>query len=394
MATSFSRTLRSLDQQRPKPWLLLSLVFALVVWACWLILARVPVYEVTQHARLEVTRAAHPLAASVSGRIVRSQLQLGRRVAEGDVLVELDATEAELAVSEKQTRIASLAARLTALEKEIVSERETLDAQKQARLESTEELTAQIERTQLQAKFAGAQAARAKQLRTSDSISESEAEKMLVDAEMTAAALTEAKAAIKRSDRDRLALENARQTQIIRLERESVQLRGDMDNERAAIRRLERDLTECQLRAPVAGRIGEVAELRVGSVVQVAQKLCAVVPDGSPRAIARFQPVVVGRLKPGQSARLRLDGFPWTQYGTLPATVTGIDTEPHDGLIRVELSLSPRPTSKIPLDHGLTGSVEIEVERVSPVSLLLRAAGQFLGTRKSTAILHGGPNEP
>ena len=118
-----------------------------------------------------------------------------------------------------------------------------------------------------------------------------------------------------------------------------------------------------------------------GSVVQAAQKLCVIVPAGSPRAVAQFSPAVVGRLKSGQSARIRLAGFPWTQYGRLPASVTNIDTEPKDGLIRVELSLAPRPTSRIPLDHGLTGSVEIEVDRISPAVLLLRAAGQYLGTR-------------
>ena len=390
MATSFSRTLRSLDQQRPRSWLLLSLVFVLVVGACWLVLARVPIYEVTQQARLEVALAAHALATNVSGRVVRSQLQLGRQVAEGDVLVELDATDAELAISEKRTWIVSLDARRTALEREIAAERETLDAQKQASSQSTEELTAQVTKAQSQAKFAFSQAARVKKLRETNSVSESEAEKMIVDAETSAAALTEAQAASKRSDRDRTALEKERQTRIVRLERESVEIRGDIDNERGAIRRLERDLAERQLRAPVAGRIGEMAEVRVGSVVQVAQKLCAIVPAGSPRAIAHFQPIVVGRLKPGQSARLRLDGFPWTQYGTLPATVTDIDTEPRDGMVRVELSLSPRPTSKIPLDHGLTGSVEIEVERVAPTVLLLRAAGQFLRTRKSGEMLQLG----
>ncbi len=142
MATSFSRTLRSLDQQRPRSWLVLSLVLVLSLGTSWLLLARVPVYEVTQQARLEVSRAAHPLAASVSGRVVRSQLQLGREVAEGDVLVELDATDAELAVREKQTRISSLESRRISLDKEIAAERETLVAQRQARSQSADELGA------------------------------------------------------------------------------------------------------------------------------------------------------------------------------------------------------------------------------------------------------------
>jgi len=384
MATTFSRTLRSLDQQRPRPWLLFSMLFVVTALAAWMTLARVSVYEVTQQARLEVSRAAHPLAASVPGRIVRSQLQLGRQVAEGDVLVELDTTDAELAVREKQTRVTSLEARRVALDKEIAAERATLAAQRQARSQSAEELEAQIEKAEAQAKFAAVQADRATKLRATNSLSAAEAEKALADAETTRAALTESRAALKRSGSDRVALENERQTRIVRLERESVELSGDIDNERAAIRRLERDLAERQLRAPVAGRIGEVADVRVGSVVQAAQKLCAIIPAGAPRAVAHFPPAVVGRLKSGQSARLRLDGFPWTQFGTLPATVADIDTEPQDGLIRVELSLAPRPTSNIPLDHGLTGSVEIEVERISPTVLLLRAAGQFLGTSRQS----------
>ena len=63
---------------------------------------------------------------------------------------------------------------------------------------------------------------------------------------------------------------------------------------------------------------------------------------------------MVGRLKPGQPARLRLAGFPWTQYGVVPARVGDVGTEPQDGLIRGELRLEPRPTSVIPLEHGLT----------------------------------------
>jgi multidrug resistance efflux pump len=282
----------------------------------------------------------------------------------------------------KRKRESPLESRRVALAKEIAAERTTLDAQQQARSQSTVELTAQIAKAESQARFATTQAERAIKLREQKSNTPADVERALADVETTGAALTEAQAALKRSDGDRLALENQRQTSIIRLERESVELGGDIDNERAAILRLQRDLSERRLRAPVAGRIGEVADVRVGSVIQAAQKLCVIVPAGSPRAVAQFSSAVLGRLKSGQSARLRLDGFPWTQYGTLPAIVTDIDTEPKDGLIRVELSLTPRPTSRIPLDHGLTGSVEIEVDRVSPAVLVLRAAGQFLGTRR------------
>ena len=44
----------------------------------------------------------------------------------------------------------------------------------------------------------------------------------------------------------------------------------------------------------------------------------------------------IGRVRPGQQATMRLDGFPWAQFGTIAATVTEAATEIRDGNIRVE----------------------------------------------------------
>lgn len=379
---AFKRTLRSLEVDRQRPIIEWALLLVLALWIVWFCLAKVPVYEVSDKARLEVSRAAHSLASSVPGRVVHSHLQLGRQVAEGDVLVELDSLDAELAVRENQARIASLQSRGAAIEREVAAERETLIAQQQAREQSMVESRAQIARATSQLKNADAELVRYKILHESKSVAQADLEKAQTLVETTRADLSEAQAAAQRGDQDRRTLENERQTRIVRLEREAVEMNGAMEIEKAAIRRLERDISEKKIRAPVAGRIGEVTDVRVGSVVAAGAKLCAIIPEGLPRAVAAYSPTVVGRLKPEQTARLRLAGFPWTQYGTVPAIVNDISTEPQDGLIRVELSLTPQPTSLIPLDHGLTGSVEIEVERVSPAVLVLRAAGQFLGTRR------------
>jgi membrane fusion protein (multidrug efflux system) len=134
----------------------------------------------------------------------------------------------------------------------------------------------------------------------------------------------------------------------------------------------------------VAGRVGEAAEFRVGSVVRPADRLGAIVPTGEPRGVALFPAAAVGRIRPGQVARLRLDGFPWAQYGTLPATVTDVGNEPTSGLIRVEFALAPDPDSAIVVEHGLPGSAEVEVEHVSPAVLVLRAAGQYVAGRRTS----------
>jgi multidrug resistance efflux pump len=95
--------------------------------------------------------------------------------------------------------------------------------------------------------------------------------------------------------------------------------------------------------------------------------------------VASFEPAVaLGRIYPGQTAVMRLDGFPWSQYGTIPATVQRVATEVIDGSVQVELSIIPNARSTVPLQQGLPGAVEIELERISPALLLLRAAGTLI----------------
>jgi membrane fusion protein (multidrug efflux system) len=83
---------------------------------------------------------------------------------------------------------------------------------------------------------------------------------------------------------------------------------------------------------------------------------------------------------------MRLDAYPWTQFGTLPAQVGNVANEPSAGKIRVELAVQPRKNSAIVLQHGLTGSVEVEVDRVSPASMILRSAVKLLSAAQKESL--------
>jgi membrane fusion protein (multidrug efflux system) len=63
-----------------------------------------------------------------------------------------------------------------------------------------------------------------------------------------------------------------------------------------------------------------------------------------------------------------------------------VANEARDGAIRVELRLVPEALTTIPLQHGLPGTVEVEVERVSPAALVLRGVGQRLGVSPRGAV--------
>jgi membrane fusion protein (multidrug efflux system) len=93
--------------------------------------------------------------------------------------------------------------------------------------------------------------------------------------------------------------------------------------------------------------------------------------------VGEFTPAtVLGGVRRGQRARLRLDGFPWTQYGSIDATVSRVASEVRDNRVRIELTPTGSTMPGLVMQHGLPGTAEISLEQVSPAVLMLRASGQ------------------
>jgi membrane fusion protein (multidrug efflux system) len=62
--------------------------------------------------------------------------------------------------------------------------------------------------------------------------------------------------------------------------------------------------------------------------------------------------------------------------------VRAVASEPRDALVRVELEVDPA-SARVPLEHGLPGRAEIEIERIAPAVLVLRAAGAWVQSHAS-----------
>ena len=104
-----------------------------------------------------------------------------------------------------------------------------------------------------------------------------------------------------------------------------------------------------------------------------------ILPDSRLQLIAEFEPAnAFGKIHAGQHAIVRFQGFPWAQFGTVRAQVSEVAGEMRDGKVRVELAVDATRT-RIPFQHGMPGTVEIEIERTSPALLLLRSAGKVTG---------------
>ena len=127
--------------------------------------------------------------------------------------------------------------------------------------------------------------------------------------------------------------------------------------------------------APAGGQLGTIVNLPIGALIHPGAELGALVPAESPRVVADFlATAAIGRVLPGQPARLRLNH--WTEYGTLAATVARISSPTADGYVHVELQIHANNDTPVVLQQGLPGTVEVEVEQVTPATLALRAIGR------------------
>ena len=241
-------------------------------------------------ARLEVDRAVHPVAAPLAGRVVATHLAVGREVQAGDLLVELDADAQRLQQQEQRVRLDALAARLTALRKEVAAEEAARRAEQQAARAALEEAQARRREAEVARRPAEEEAEIYARLQTRGLASQLDLLRTRAEVQKRRAAVDTLRLAVNRLDSDQQTKERDRTARLERLKREVTQLEGDRNTAAVTLERLEHDIDRRRFRAPVAGRLGEAADLRIGAVVREGDTLAAIIPPGALKVVAHFLP--------------------------------------------------------------------------------------------------------
>lgn len=168
------------------------------------------------------------------------------------------------------------------------------------------------------------------------------------------------------------------------LEQQSLQAQAEFERDRmqelteeeARAKSLAEELTKADQRqslqrivAPVDGVVQQLQVHTIGGVVEPAQQLMQVVPDGAAVEIeAKILNKDIGFVREGQDAVIKLDAFPFTRYGTLDGQVTEVSDDAIEdekqGLLFTARVAVPDAKLRVddrilPLSPGMLASVEI-----------------------------------
>ena len=387
MAYPFERTLRSLNGYESGTRVLLVVLVTLSLggFVAWAVGARIPVMKVSSQGRIEPHNAVHRLEPPAAGRVVRSLLNLDAEVKQGDLLIEFDTQSEQLELAQSKATSLALEQELSVIRDQIANKKDELAASglvdEVAVREAVEKEGEIAPRHRL-----AEERAQLAQKSPSGSISELEKLERLTEVDALKYASRAQSLAVVRLRREQAVRRQTLTAQQLGLRREELRIEGQLRELKVGIGRLEYQIDRKHYRAPASGRLVDVVELGAGAFIADGQRLGTILAtDADVRVRARFPKEMVGIIQPGQTAQLKLDGYPWTIYGTVPARVTRVGTEPGinatpetiPGTVRVELDIQRPADPRIQLQHGLTASVEVEVARVSPVALLMRALGEW-----------------
>jgi hemolysin D len=345
------------------------LMFAAVLG--WSVLAELDIHAVA-NGRVQPSGRSKVVQPLETGKVWAVHVENGARVREGDLLIELDPTEAEADLTARRGDLA-------ALEAQVLRRRATIDAVEAGRgaddaafpdwippaiqareraamlaeigqfLTARDALSAQIdEKEAMQKRLAATIAARERlqavlteraEMRETLVARSAGTRAAVIDAlqqvEQTAAdlaydrgQLAEAQAAVL-SLRRRIAQAAsetvARQQQLLT---EAAQKRDDLHQE-VIKATLKRDRT--RLTAPTSGTVQQLAVTTLGQVVAAGQPLLVVVPNDGPIEVeALVQNKDIGFVAPGQEAVVKIDAFPFTRYGSIKGEVVRISRDAVD----------------------------------------------------------------
>ncbi|MGQ4649802.1 HlyD family efflux transporter periplasmic adaptor subunit [Lyngbya aestuarii] len=204
--------------------------------------------------------------------------------------------------------------------------------------------------------------------------SRGELEQTLAQAAQLEAELTQKQTEVRRTQIEA-------QQQIQKLEVETAQLKAKIADNQNLIKSAQAKLKQQFLYAPVDGVVSSLNVANVGEVVQPGQSVAEIAPQDAPLVLSASLPSSeAGFVKEGMPVQVRLDAYPYQDYGIVRGKVTSVSgdakADPQLGAVyKLEVTLDRNYVSDdgqtVQFKAGQTASADIIIRRRRIADLLL-----------------------
>lgn len=140
-------------------------------------------------------------------------------------------------------------------------------------------------------------------------------------------------------------------------------------------------LQEKYLKAPVSGSVLSLNLKNTGQVVESGQTVAEIAPEGAPLVVSAVLPnQEAGFVEQGMPVQVKLDAYPYQDYGVIPGRVTEISADAKSNkqlgeVYRVEVQLERDHVTKnqqvIPFKAGQTATADIIIRKRRIMDVLL-----------------------
>lgn len=340
---------------------------AVAFTAYWILFASRFVFTDNAYAAVEVAA----ITPAIGGTVLDVKARDTQSVKKGDVLLQIDPTDAKLALTQAEAELSRAIRRV----KSLVATDSNLSAQINAREADGQRATAQLAAAQADFERAQVDLKRRQALVGSGSVSGDELTRAKNAFDAATANLAAAKASAAQVNANLKAATAAKEANAALIANTTVDNHPDVVAARARLDQAKVDLSRTTLVAPVNGVVAR-RQVQVGQRVQIGMPLMAVVPVNEMYVDANFKEVQLAKVKVGQPVKLHADiyGKDVTYHGVVAGFSGGagsafaaIPAQNATGnwikvvqRLPVRIQLAPKELEAHPLKVGLSMSAEID----------------------------------
>ena len=317
---------KAAPDRRKRILILAGVAVALVAGLLWWLHARK--FEDTDDAQVDGYISA--VSPRVAGTVLRVLVDDNEQVKAGDVVVELDTTDLEVALAQARAAVAQAQAALAAEEPNVAitqtSNRTAVQTAEDEVLNTQADLEAarrELDQAVANDRFAQQEKERFAQLLKTSTVPQQQYDQKAAAADVTHAAVASARKRVEQRvaklQQAQARLQEARANaphQLVAREAGVSVRQANLELAQAQLRQAQLNLGYGKIAAPVAGIVGR-RTVNVGDRIQPGQQLMSLTQTAGMWVTANFRETQIEHMKPGQTASVHVDALDRDYEGTI-----------------------------------------------------------------------------